>query len=457
MQFDKCSIYALKQTLENHQDYRLVLDEIDCDDDHIFVSVYELDDMIDVFYFDKRAFLDVCSNELNRLGLSDLFDWTEHDDLQQFLSTTINEGIDEELGLGPDDDTPVADLLDLGGIPLSTMIELFKTTYDWVSNHHFDKKDDILIPTRVDIKSSQSDGKIRCKERVSTHKLKNDMTPKVIHPVEVIPLPRVEYVHEEVVAPPVIEVAPSVVEEVAPVIEEPVVSPVIVETPPPVIEEQPVITPVVEVEPPAIEVVELTPVVEPMSITESSSPSADEWNPELSDQYVLALNPQPNAQGVCVETLGQTGDTCPSPAKLIRVKYDPHVADAINTELARPEWSHIRWVLTRHEDDAYFECMDPDCEPYYPGQNTIHDFFNLLWHHNVYVVSMSRNYVIDSRRRTAGLNEEIFPKHEDPNSEAEEGFPIPQPPLMVVDSGSSDEESNSSEESTTSEELDSDN
>lgn len=391
MQFDKCSIYALKQTLENNHDYRLVLDEIDCDDDHIFVSVYEQDDMIDVFYFDKRAFLDVCSNELNRLGLSDLFDWTEHDDLQQFLSTTINEGIDEELGLGPDDDTPVADLLDLGGITLSTMIELFKTTYDWVSNHQFPKKEVELNP------------------------------PKVQTPV----------VHEEAVAPPVIEVAPSVVEEVAPVIEEvappvieePVVSPVIVETPPPVIEEQPVITPVVEddpseteeeevasvveVEPPAIEV-EPAPVVEPMSITESSSPSADEWKRELSDQYVLALHPQPTPNGVCVEVLGKTSDTCPRPAEILKLRYDPQVADTINTELAGPKWSYIRWVLTRQDDEAFYECMDPDCEPFIIGQHSIHDFFDLLWDNNVYITSLGRGYVIDNRRRRAGLDEEFF-------------------------------------------------
>lgn len=435
MQFDKCSIYALKQTLENNHDYRLVLDEIDCDDDHIFVSVYEQDDMIDVFYLDKRAFLDVCSNELNRLGLSDLFDWTEHDDLQQFLSTTINDGIDEELGLGPDDDTPVADLLDLGGITLSTMIELFKTTYDLVSNHHFDKKDDILIPTRVDMKSSQSDGKIRCKERVSTHKLKNDMTPKVIHPVEAIPLPRVEYVHEEAVAAPVIvESQPPVIEA-----EQPVITPVIEDDPSETEEEED--ASVVEDDPPAIEV-RATPVVEPMSITESSSPSADEWKPELSDQYVLALHPHPNANGVCVETLGDTGNTCPSPVRLMRVKYDPQVADTINTELARPEWSHIRWVLTRPEDDAYYECMDPDCEPYYPGQHSIHDFFNLLWDNNVYIVSMSREYTIDSRRRTAGLNEEIFPRHLDEEEYMHPCFRGPQVQIenMEVLNGFSDED-----------------
>lgn len=139
----------------------------------------------------------------------------------------------------------------------------------------------------------------------------------------------------------------------------------------------------------------------------SSSPVPDEWNPDLDDEYVLALDPHPQPNGVCIETLGQRQE-CPSPVPLLRIRYDQRVADTINDELAQPEWSYVRWVLTRTNDDAFYDTLDPDFEMEDPDQHTIKDFFNLLWDNNVYVVSMSLNYMVDSRRRIVGWNDEHF-------------------------------------------------
>lgn len=447
MQFDKCSIYALKQTLETHQDYRLVLDGSLCDKDHVFVSVYELDDMIDCFFVNKHAFFDVCSNELQRLGLFSLVDLTNKQlELLQYMygaepdtdmevRCTVAEPhykqFDEELAhsdnvifapLDPalcfnerddfssedvDYDSPYIDE-ELGcagdSISISTMVDLFETTYTLVSHHHFERKVDVLIPIQECVMSTTVDKPH--KERASIQKQK-DGSPKVSEPVIDIPLPRVEYVHEE------------------------------------------------PVNPPAVVEVDSSPAAKECcggSTGSSSSPVPDEWNPGLDDEYVLALDPHPQLNGVCVETLGQSQE-CPSPVPLLRVRYDQRVADTINDELAQPEWSYVRWVLTRTNDDAFYDTLDPDFEMEDPDQHTIKDFFNLLWDNNVYVVSMSLNYMIDSRRRIVGWNDEHFDPlqainmyHAHSDEEEEE------------DEETSDEESNSSdEESTTSEELDSDN
>lgn len=495
MQFDKCSIYALKQTLETHQDYRLVLDGSLCDKDHVFVSVYELDDMIDCFFVNKHAFFDVCSNELQRLGLFSLVDLTNKQlELLQYMygaetdtdmevRCTVAEPhykqFDEELAhsdnvifapLDPalcfnerddfssedmDYDSPYIDE-ELGcagdSISISTMVDLFETTYTLVSHHHFERKVDALIPIQECVMSTTVDKPH--KERVSIQKQK-DGSPKVSEPIIDVPVlvekpipVRVDHCFIQLFKEPMkTRVDPHKCEDRQ---LHPVSEPVI-DIPLPRVEyvHEPV-------NPPVVVEVDSSPAAKECcggSTGSSSSPVPDEWNPDLDDEYVLALDPHPRLNGVCVETLGQSQE-CPSPVPLLRVRYDQRVADTINDELAQPEWSYVRWVLTRTNDDAFYDTLDPDFEMEDPDQHTIKDFFNLLWDNNVYVVSMCPNYMIDSRRRIVGWNDEHF----DP-LQAINAYHAHSDEEDEEDEETSDEESNSSEdeESTTSEELDSDN